>query len=212
MVTVAWVQCPSLSFKRNTQVVCASQLVCSSLHLNTCNYNASIYMCMYPCIGNAFKFRFQYTVGVVQARDCIGDLQDIVGIFHSASSHNMPINQWTTFPLYWWLAERWCWYCSHGLRQFTRCTRHPERVTDSPLVAWECLGGESEPVNQVVGRARPGWAETWQGFEKSFVNIISSNSGYPIQLVLSLDLIRVTWSNVHSMSHHQMDKFSAKSL
>ena len=48
-------------------------------------------MYMYPRIGNAFKFRFQYTVGVVQARDFISDLQDIVGNFHSVSSHNMPM-------------------------------------------------------------------------------------------------------------------------
>ena len=68
-------------------------MACSSLHLNTCNYNASIYMYMYPCIGNAIKFRFQYTVDVVQARDFISDLQDIVKNFHSASSHNMPIDQ-----------------------------------------------------------------------------------------------------------------------
>ena len=53
---------------------------------------------MYIDIGNAFKFRLQYTVGVVQERDFISNFQDIVGNFHSASSHNMPINQWTTFP------------------------------------------------------------------------------------------------------------------
>ena len=61
-------------YEVNTQVVCASQLVCSSLHLNTCNYNASIYMHMYSYVENALKFTFHYKVGVVQLRDFISYL------------------------------------------------------------------------------------------------------------------------------------------
>ena len=90
VVTVAWVQCPSLNMKWNTQVVCASQLVCS---WNICNYNASIYMYMYPCIGNGFSIQW-----VCSRWKTISDLQDLVANVHSATSHNMPIDQWTTSP------------------------------------------------------------------------------------------------------------------